>query len=99
MLPLSATIALTSLQEIVEPLGQELDLTSHWAGYFALAVFIAAYTTVILEEKLHLRKSIPVMIGAGLIWSAIGIAYILAGDEVSAAHSLRESLGEFAELF
>src|SRR5690606_1436664 len=53
----------------------------------------------VLEEKLHLRKSIPVMIGAGLIWILIGIGYLLAADTVTAATALRHSLGEFAELF
>ncbi|HRD93149.1 MAG TPA: sodium:proton antiporter, partial [Accumulibacter sp.] len=36
-----------------------LDLTGHWAGFAALAVFFVAYGLVIAEETLHLRKSKP----------------------------------------
>ncbi len=47
-----------------------MDLTTHWAGYLAIAIFVLAYTLVILEEKIHLRKSKPVIVAAGLIWAA-----------------------------
>lgn len=39
----------------------------------ALIVFILSYIAVLFEEKTHLRKSKPVMLGAGLIWVCIGI--------------------------
>ena len=51
-----------------------LDLTGHWIGLTALAIFVIAYAVVILEEQLALRKSIPVLVGAGLIWVLIGLA-------------------------
>lgn len=76
-----------------------LDLTRHWAGYLSIAAFILAYSLVILEERLHLRKSIPVILGAGAIWALIGAAYVQAGDPVTAADMVRHSLGEYAELF
>jgi len=37
-----------------------LSFTNQWTGYVALAVFLAAYVLVIVEETLHLRKSKPV---------------------------------------
>lgn len=37
-------------------------------------IFVLSYLFVITEEKTHLRKSKPVMMGAGLIWIIIGIA-------------------------
>ena len=40
-----------------------------------IAVFAGAYVLVIAEELLHLRKSIPVLLGAGVILSAI--AYVV----------------------
>ncbi len=95
MFLLFASIASAAAQ--AEPL--HVDLTGHWTGYLSILVFILAYAVVVLEEKLHLRKSIPVMIGAGLIWILIGIGYLLAADTVTAATALRHSLGEFAELF
>ena len=30
-----------------------LDLTSHWAGYLALTLFVIAYAFVMLEEFTH----------------------------------------------
>ena len=48
-----------------------LDLTLHPAGLAALAIFVAAYVLVVLEERIHLRKSKPVMVAAGLIWALI----------------------------
>ncbi len=92
-----ASVASSALlqAEVVE----HVDLTGHWTGYLAIVAFIAAYGAVVLEERLHLRKSIPVMIGAGVIWGLIGIGYLLVDAPVSASDELRHSLGEFAELF
>ena len=75
-----------------------LDLTRHWAGIASLFVFVLAYFVVMGEEKLHLRKSKPVMLAAGIIWMLVGLAYMQANDH-SAADRLRASMGEFAELF
>ena len=41
---------------------------------FCLIVFILSYLLVMAEEKTQLRKSKPVMLGAGIIWATIGIA-------------------------
>ncbi|MCC6730616.1 MAG: sodium:proton antiporter NhaD [Chthonomonadales bacterium] len=73
-----------------------LDLTRHPVGFAALAVFVAAYLLVVGEERLRLRKGVPVILGAGLIWILISIAN-LDGARVQAA--LRANLLEFAELF
>jgi Na+/H+ antiporter NhaD/arsenite permease-like protein len=40
----------------------------------ALAAFILSYIAVLFEEQTHLRKSKPVMLGAGLVWVCIAIA-------------------------
>jgi Na+/H+ antiporter NhaD/arsenite permease-like protein len=71
-----------------------LGLTSHWIGWTALAVFVAAYVFVVLEERLHLRKSKPVMLGAAIIW---GLIAWHAGED--AAEAFRHVFLEFAELF
>lgn len=75
-----------------------LRLVSHWAGFAALAVFVVAYTLVVLEERIHLRKSKPVIVAAGLIWLLIAGAYMTMGDTTTAASALRHNVGEFAEL-
>ncbi len=76
-----------------------LDLTSHWVGIAALMIFGVAYALVILEERLHLRKSIPVLVGAGLIWILIGLVYAELGDTQGAEKAFRHNLLDFAEIF
>ena len=76
-----------------------LDLTQSWVGYTALAIFVLAYCLVIAEEFTHLRKSKPVMLGAGLIWALIGLVYAQHGIEHAAEQAVRYFLVEFAELF
>ncbi|MBE2257576.1 MAG: sodium:proton antiporter NhaD [Rhodobacteraceae bacterium] len=76
-----------------------LDLTGHWAGFAALAVFFLAYGLVIAEETLHLRKSKPVMVAAGVIWVLVAIVYAQHGDTHTAEIAVRHNLLEFAELF
>lgn len=39
-----------------------------------LIVFLLSYTLVMTEEQTLLRKSKPVMLGAGIIWAIIGLA-------------------------
>lgn len=76
-----------------------MDLTTHWAGFLAIAIFISAYALVILEENIHLRKSKPVIVAAGFIWMLVAFAYSAAGDTHTAQELVRHNLLEFAELF
>ncbi|MDO3380947.1 sodium:proton antiporter NhaD [Gilvimarinus algae] len=75
-----------------------IDLTTSGVGYFALVLFAIAYIVVMLEEKLHLRKSKPVLVAAGIIWMSIGWVYTQAGLPHEAEHAFRHTLLEFAEL-
>lgn len=77
---------------------QPIDLTSSPLGYIALIIFFVAYILVMAEEKLHMRKSKPVLIGAGIIWSLIGWYY--AQHEMSdiSEHAFRHNLLEYSEL-
>ncbi len=76
-----------------------LDLTKSWAGFAALAIFTAAYVLVILEEKLHLRKSKPVLLAAGLIWILIALAYQSQQLPHVVEDGIRHNFLEYAELF
>ena len=76
-----------------------LDLTSHPVGYLALAIFALAYTLVIFEEQLHLRKSKPVLLAAGIIWIMIAIVYQQHGFDHAAEVAIRHNFLEYAELF
>lgn len=75
-----------------------IDLTHSGIGYFTLVLFSIAYIIVMLEEKLHLRKSKPVLVAAGIIWMTIGWVYTQAGLSHEAEAAFRHTLLEFAEL-
>ena len=74
------------------------DLTTHTVGYLALAIFAFAYILVTAEEFTHLRKSKPVIIAAGVIWSMIGWVSTQAGLGHAAEAAARHNLLEYAEL-
>lgn len=78
-----------------------IDLTASWVGILAIGVFVLAYVFVVLEEKLHMRKSKPVMIAAGLIWMIIGAYYAFNHSELSTSvgPAVQKNLLEYAELF
>jgi len=78
--------------------GAPLNMTGSLLGIFALFLFVAAYSLVIMEEKIHMRKSKPVIFAAGVIWVLVAIAYIGAGQPEAAEHAIRGNLLEYAEL-
>ena len=79
--------------------GSGIDLTGHWVGWLCIAIFVVAYLLVIAEEKLHLRKSKPVMIAAGVIWALVAIMLQLNGQPDTARELLTHNLLEYGELF
>ena len=74
-------------------------LTTSALGIFSLLLFVSAYALVIFEEQLHLRKSKPVLLAAGVIWICVAITYSALGDTHSAEVAIRHNLLEYAELF
>jgi len=78
--------------------GVAIDLTGTAWGYACLAIFAASYVFVVLEERLHLRKSIPALIAAGGVWILIGVLFTLRGDSHAAGEAFRHNLLEYAEL-
>jgi len=76
-----------------------VNLTGTALGIFALVLFVAAYTLVIFEEKLHMRKSKPVMLAAGIIWVLVALAYAAIGDTHTPHTAIKDNLIEYAELF
>ncbi|PJA32180.1 MAG: sodium:proton antiporter, partial [Zetaproteobacteria bacterium CG_4_9_14_3_um_filter_53_7] len=75
-----------------------LDMTATWFGIAALIIFAFAYSLVIAEEMLHLRKSKPVMVAAGLIWILVAIAFNAHGDTTTAHKLVQHNILEYAEL-
>jgi len=75
-----------------------MDLTAHWVGITAIVVFVLSYSLVIAEEFTHLRKSVPVILGAGIIWALIALQY-MGGMTHEAEQAVEHFLVEFGELF
>jgi len=82
----------------MEATTEKLDLTHHAVGYVAIGIFVVAYLLVMVEEFTHLRKSKPVIIAAGLIWSLIAYVYVANGMPHVAENVVRHNLLEYAEL-
>lgn len=74
------------------------SLASSWVGYFSLIAFVLAYLLVILEEKLHLRKSKPVILIGCLMWAFIGLYEAMNGGG-HAEERVKHMIGEIGELF
>jgi Na+/H+ antiporter NhaD/arsenite permease-like protein len=75
------------------------NMTVTWAGYICLICFILAYTLVIFEEKIHMRKSKPVVFTGCFMWALIGIYEAQHGGEGHAHDYLKELIAEIGELF
>jgi len=75
-------------------------MTSAWVGYTALICFCFAYTLVIFEEKIHMRKSKPVIFIGCFMWALIGIYESQQSGTTGHAHEhLKELIAEIGELF
>ncbi len=75
------------------------NFTAHWGGIICIIIFCLAYSLVIVEEQIHMRKSKPVMVAAGFIWMIVAIVYAQHGDTHTAEVMVRHNLLEFGELF
>ncbi|MDG1153836.1 MAG: sodium:proton antiporter NhaD [Alphaproteobacteria bacterium] len=74
------------------------NFTNTTSGIFAVAIFVIAYILVILEEKIKLKKSVPVITAAGIIWFIIASLLSQAGDYTTANEAFKHAIVEFAEL-
>ncbi len=82
-----------------EPVTQALNLTSHWVGYTAIAIFAIAYLLAMTEEVTELNKSKPMVLAASLIWAFIASIYVSDGMGEQAGKAFRACLEGYAELF
>ena len=78
---------------------ESLSLVNSGYGYIALLIFFIAYVFVILEEQLHLAKSKPVLIAAGIIWILIAFAYAGTSNSHMVEEGIRHNFLEYTELF
>ena len=73
-------------------------LMGSWIGFAALIVFIMAYIIVIFEEKLHMRKSKPVLFIGCFMWMLIG-SYEVSHGGGHAEEYIEHLTVEIGELF
>ncbi len=78
--------------------GEVPHLTGTGLGITALILFVFAYALVIGEEHLHMRKSKPVMVAAGIIWVLVAIAYTAIGQVDKVEEILDHNLLEYGKL-
>ena len=77
-----------------------LSATDHPVGYACIIIFVIAYLLVMFEERIHLRKSKPVILAAGLIWVLIAWHVRRQGVSDEALHAaLMHTLDEYASMF
>ncbi len=77
-----------------------LRATTSPIAWVCIVVFVLAYCAVMAEEKLHLRKSKPVMLAAGIIWGLI--AWLATSQGVShqdLSAAVMHDLEEYAAMF
>ncbi|MBT6409177.1 MAG: sodium:proton antiporter NhaD, partial [Nitrospina sp.] len=69
-----------------------------WVGYASIICFCMAYTLVIFEEQIHMRKSKPVILIGCFMWALIGIYEAQHGGGHAHDH-VKELIAEIGELF
>lgn len=74
------------------------SLTDSWVGYMCLICFCLAYSLVIFEEQIHMRKSKPVILIGCFMWALIGFYEAQHGGGHAHGH-VKELIAEIGELF
>ncbi len=75
-----------------------LHATESYLGIIAAIFFIVAYTLVILEEVIDLRKSKPVLLGSGIIWTIVAIIATQKQSTEFLNIAIKKNILEYAEL-
>ena len=90
----------SSLPAMAETEGKgTLDLTHDPLSWLVIVALVIAYAFVVWGEKHELEKSIPVLIGAGVIWAIVSIVSHMNGvDPMAAETGFEHSIVEIGEL-
>lgn len=75
-----------------------INLTWHPAGFLIVAIFLAAYAFVAIEEVIDMRKSKPVMLAAGLIWAILRFVYAARGEAEALEAAAKHVILDYGEL-
>jgi Na+/H+ antiporter NhaD/arsenite permease-like protein len=89
---------LSALPAVAEGEATNFHLTAHPVGWICLALFALAYAAVILEERIHIAKSKPVMLAAGLIWGLLAWQVPVSGSDAVRA-AFEGMFLEYSEVF
>ena len=94
-----ASFAFPAFASSGEATVHSINVGFHWAGILCLVIFVLSYVAVLAEEYTHMRKSKPVMLGAGLIWIVIAIIAPDYGIDKDTLHeAILHGLKEYASL-
>ncbi len=104
LLPLLSVMALTFMPELALASGgggetiDPANFTKSYYGFIALGIFTIAYLFVIGEEAVHMRKSKPVIVAAGIIWALVAMAYTSIDRNADVHYFLNHNLLEYVNL-
>ncbi|MCY4515521.1 MAG: sodium:proton antiporter NhaD [Candidatus Tectomicrobia bacterium] len=79
--------------------GESFAMHETFYGLASLVIFFAAYVLVMLESRIQMRKSKPVLIAAGVIWVLLALAWEGGGQSGRAGDAFLRGLTEYVELF
>lgn len=96
---LAALLASVPVQASEPGADVNFHLTAHPVGWVALVLFVLAYAVVILEERIRVAKSKPVVLAAALIWGLIAWQTGGAGGAQDARRAFEAMFLEYAEIF
>jgi Na+/H+ antiporter NhaD/arsenite permease-like protein len=99
LIALAALIASAPVFAAEPTANVNFHLVSNPVGWTALALFVLAYVAVILEERIHIAKSKPVVLAAALIWGLIAWKTGGAGGTGEASHAFEAMFLEYSEIF
>ena len=103
LLPSLAILLLAAfpVNALAAPVQTSLGMVGTPMGWLALEIFVLAYLFVVIAERIHLRKSKPVMLAAAVIWALIAwFVQNTPGIEPDfAGRAFEHVFLEFAELF
>lgn len=88
----------TLLFPVTSLAAEPMNLTHEAIGWLLVALFILAYTLVVFEERLELKKSKPALLVGVLMWILLAFFYAGVGDTHTAQLHLKETILEYAEL-
>ncbi len=67
-----------------------MNMLNSWIGYSVLILFVVAYALIVFEEKIHLKKSKPIVLIGCIMWLLIGIYEIKHEAHHASVYSYEE---------